>query len=169
MDPHKKHRELLLLEEYRIISEKTNKLTGLIWYLTTGVYTFVGFALINIITKPLFIFYSFLISLTASFMILLYLKVSNRWHEIIRLLYERIDIIEERLDFYGNRLIGIKDKDKKGIIKNIIIWIKKRLNFHKISSTIEKINKVKTWRVIFSYFLILSLLSSSVIKINCVK
>jgi hypothetical protein len=146
MDPHKKHRELLLLEEYRMLSEKTNKLTGLIWYLTTGVYTFVGFALINIITEPLFIFDSFLISVTASFIIFLYLKVSNRWHEIIKLLYKRIDIIEERLDFYGNRSIGIRDKDKKG-----------------------KINKVKRWRVIFSYFLFLVLVLFSISKVNCVK
>lgn len=115
MDPYKKHRELLLLEEYRILSEKADRLTGLIWYLSTGVFAIVGLGLINIITKPLVGSNSLRISIPAALMIILYIIVSKRWHNIIILLYARMRSIEEALGFDGNKLIERKDESEKPI------------------------------------------------------
>lgn len=110
MDPYKKHREKLLLEEYKIHSEKTNKLTALIWYLSTGVFTVIGLVLTNLVINPLDCLESFLIITPAVAIILLYLVVSNRWHTTISRLYERMKLLEERLGFDGNLLIARKDK-----------------------------------------------------------
>jgi hypothetical protein len=104
-----------ILKEYDICARRADFNTGLIWTWATLLVSVNGAALgfLHRGSAPIPVFDSYLsfmyIGFAGSSVVCWWIAASNRWHEIIRILYERMDDIEAECGMAGNHNIKVHD------------------------------------------------------------